>query len=47
MGITEVFNKPMAFEHLHKLIWMDFCGSSLEEYKRMYEEKFKRQYVEQ
>ena len=33
VGITEVYNKPMPFEQLHKLIWMDFKGVSVEEYR--------------
>ena len=44
VGMSEVYNKPMAFEELHGLIWRDFFSIGEDEYKEKFFEQFEREY---
>ena len=44
VGLTQIFNKPMPFESLHELMWLDFFQIEKQEYEALLEEKFKRRY---
>ena len=45
VGLTQIFNKPMPFESLHELMWLDFFQIEKQEYAALFEQKFKRQYL--
>ena len=46
IGIKEVYNKPLKFKNLHKIMWLDFYNLDLSEYKEVYMKHFNKPYLE-
>jgi CheY-like chemotaxis protein len=42
VGMKAVYNKPMQFETLHHIMWLDFFRLPLNEYKTVYQNHFKK-----
>lgn len=41
-----MYNKPLLFPSVHKIMWLDFYQIGIDKYKKVYEDHFKQSYEE-